>query len=147
MLFLPNVFRLLLQSARMRFISETASSFGEPEPMRIASNSASLSACAPSRSIFSLGRSSSAHWLMFSLLLVPSPSFFIIEVAKVRKVERRTKQTRLFFLPRRSTFAILSQRYEKTREMQKKNKFSFESLYTLHSNRWKRPFLEGLMLV
>ena len=33
--------------------------------------------------------------------------------AKLQKVERRTKQTRLFFLPRRSKFATLSQSYEK----------------------------------
>ena len=44
----------------------TASSLADPEPMRIANSSASDKAEAPSFSIFSLGRSSAAHWLMLS---------------------------------------------------------------------------------
>ena len=63
----PKVFRLLLQSARICLISVTASSFVDPEPTSMANNSASVSADGPSRMSFSRGRSSSAHWLMFSL--------------------------------------------------------------------------------
>ncbi|MCR4918478.1 MAG: hypothetical protein K5928_01495 [Prevotella sp.] len=41
-------------------------------------------------------------------------------LTKLRKVERRTKQACLFFLPRRSTFALKAQSYEKSREEQNK---------------------------
>ena len=41
-------------------------------------------------------------------------------MAKLRKVERRTKQILLFFMPRRSNFATTWQSYEKTRAEQKK---------------------------
>jgi len=41
-------------------------------------------------------------------------------LAKLRKNERRTKQTRLFFLPSASNFALQAQSYEKTREEQNK---------------------------
>ena len=61
MVIFPRVFRLLLQSAKSRFISSTALSFVEPEPMRIASSSAFVRFSAPSDAIFSRGRSSSAH--------------------------------------------------------------------------------------
>ena len=44
--------------------------------------------------------------------------------AKVRKVERRTKQILLFFIPRRSTFATKWQRYGKSGAIQK-NLFFF----------------------
>ena len=64
--FLPSVFRLLLQSFSTCLISSTAVSFVEPEPMRMASSSALLSACAPFCISFSRGRSSSAHWVMLS---------------------------------------------------------------------------------
>ena len=66
----PKVFRLLLQSARICLISVTASSFVDPEPTSMANNSASVSADGPSRMSFSRGRSSSAHWLMFSLSML-----------------------------------------------------------------------------
>ena len=46
--------------------------------------------------------------------------------AKVRKVERRTKQILLFFIPRRSTFAAKWQRYGKSGAIQK-NLFFFLS--------------------
>ena len=39
----------------------------------------------------------------------------MVQDAKLRKVERRTKQTRLFFLPRRSKFAIFDGKFTKSR--------------------------------
>ena len=66
----PRVLRLLLQSLSSRFISSTAVSRVLPEPMRMASSSALERASAPSDMSFSRGRSSSAHWLMFSFSMV-----------------------------------------------------------------------------
>ena len=52
-------------------------------------------------------------------------SFFIIsrviDVAKIRKNESKTKQSPLFFLPSASIFEFFTQSYEKTREMQKES--------------------------
>jgi hypothetical protein len=48
------------------FINSTADSFGVPEPMSIANNSALVSAPAPFAIIFSRGLSSSAHWLILN---------------------------------------------------------------------------------
>ena len=58
---LPRRLRSLPQAASMRCISVTAVSSVLPEPMRIASSSASLKASAPFCIIFSRGRSSAAH--------------------------------------------------------------------------------------
>ena len=64
MLSFPSVFRLLLQSPSTHFIRSTALSFGVPLPIRMPKSSALLKAEGPSRSNFSRGRSSSAHFAM-----------------------------------------------------------------------------------
>ena len=62
--------RLLSQDRSRRRISSTALSSVFPEPINIASSSASLNAAAPFSIIFSRGRSSGAHWLIDSLCLL-----------------------------------------------------------------------------
>ena len=66
---LPRRCRLLPASASTRCIRATALSSVLPEPIRMASSSASVRASAPFCIIFSRGRSSSAHWLMLSLFI------------------------------------------------------------------------------
>ena len=70
---LASRLRSLPQVASTRCISVTAVSSVLPEPMRMASSSASLKASVPFCIIFSRGRSSSAHWLIFSFSIPNLP--------------------------------------------------------------------------
>src|SRR5574344_106916 len=63
---LPIESKLFLKSESILLESSTADSEVFPEPIRIAINSALLKAASPCLSIFSRGRSSSAHCLMDS---------------------------------------------------------------------------------
>lgn len=63
---LPKVLRLLSQALSMRCMSATALSFVLPEPMSIASSSASDSVSAPLSRSFSRGRSASDQSEIFS---------------------------------------------------------------------------------
>ena len=76
----PNRFRSLLQQASVRCISVTALSSVFPEPISIASSSASLRASAPFSIIFSRGRSSIAHWLIVNFFI----SFFFTDCRTCR---------------------------------------------------------------
>ena len=83
---LPSRFRSLLQQASVRCISATALSSVFPEPIRIASSSASLRASAPFSIIFSRGRSSAVHrlivsfFIFFSLPAAGTYSLLFIEI-------------------------------------------------------------------
>ena len=65
----PRVLRLLEQSFIILFMRATALSSVEPEPMSMASSSALERHSAPKACSFSLGRSSSAHSFIDSLLI------------------------------------------------------------------------------
>lgn len=66
---MPSFLRLLLQSARTRCMSCTAVSSTLPDPMSIASSSASVSAEGPLLISRSLGRWSCDSWFMLSFIL------------------------------------------------------------------------------